>query len=232
MHAVILAGGFGKRLFPLTQEKPKPLIEINGKPILEWQIEYLKQFGIESFYVLAGYKKEVLIEWVSKNQERLNVSIAILTEEEPLGTGGALKRLKNFINDEFIAMNGDILTNIDIRRLTLENPYIVAISLIPLRSSFGVVKLEGEKIISFEEKPILKEYWMNAGIYKMKPDIFEYLPDKGDIEKTTFPLLAQTGNIKGVKFDPCIWISIDSIKDLEMAQEITKSPGWLKVPME
>lgn len=217
MKAVILAGGFGKRLRPLTDDKPKPLVEISGKTILEWQITWLKKFGISSFFILAGYRKDVLVEWVSKNQERLGVSIAILTEEEPLGTGGAIRRLKDFINEEFVVTNGDILTNLDVSNIKLRE-CLVGIALVPLRSPYGVVQIDKEgKVTRFVEKPVLKEYWINAGVYLMKPEIFEYLPEKGDIEKTTFPLLAEKGLLKGITFENVYWRSIDTIKDYEEA---------------
>lgn len=217
MKAVILAGGFGKRLRPLTDERPKPLIEIAGKPIIEWQILWLKKFGINAFYILTGYKKDIMVDWVSKNQERLNVSIAILTEEEPLGTGGAIKRLEGFINEEFFVLNGDILTNIDVTKLRCDNA-IASIALVPLRSPYGIVRLDSEgKVIQFVEKPLLKEYWINAGVYYTKPEIFEYLPTKGDIEKETFPKLAEKGLLKGATFDSSYWRSIDTIKDYEEA---------------
>jgi len=218
MKAVILAGGYGKRLRPLTDDKPKPLVEISGKPILEWQILWLKSFGISSFFILAGYKKDVLVDWISKKQEKLGVSIAILTEEEPLGTGGAIKRLNDFIhNEEFVVTNGDILTNLDITKMKLDE-CLAGIALVPLRSPYGVVQIDGNgKIIHFVEKPVLKEYWINAGVYKMKSEIFEYLPEKGDIEKTTFPLLAEKSLLKGVTFENVYWRSIDTIKDYEEA---------------
>jgi len=218
MKAVILAGGYGKRLRPLTDDKPKPLVEIAGKPILEWQILWLKSFGISSFFILAGYKKDVLVDWISKKQEKLGVSIAILTEEEPLGTGGAIKRLNDFIhNEEFVVTNGDILTNLDITKMKL-NECVAGIALVPLRSPYGVVQIDGNgKIIHFVEKPVLKEYWINAGVYKMKSEIFEYLPEKGDIEKTTFPLLSEKSLLKGVTFENVYWRSIDTIKDYEEA---------------
>ena len=218
MKAVILAGGYGKRLRPLTDDKPKPLVEISGKPILEWQILWLKSFGVSSFFILAGYRKDVLIDWIAKNQEKLGVNIAILTEEEPLGTGGAIKRLNDFIHDEeFVVTNGDILTNLDITKMKL-NECLVGIALVPLRSPYGVVQIDDNgKIIHFVEKPVLKEYWINAGVYKMKSEIFEYLPEKGDIEKTTFPLLAEKSLLKGVTFENVYWRSIDTIKDYEEA---------------
>lgn len=219
MKAVILAGGFGKRLRPLTDERPKPLIEIAGKPIIEWQIKWLKKFGVTSVFVLAGYKKEVLVDWVAKNQDRLGIPIAILTEEQPLGTGGAIKRLNGFISngEKFFVLNGDILTNLDLSKLE-DDKAVAVISLVPLRSPFGIVKIDSKgNITQFIEKPVLKDFWINAGIYSMNSEIFEYLPEKGDIEKETFPLLAQKGLLKGVTFDDVYWRSIDTLKDYEEA---------------
>jgi NDP-sugar pyrophosphorylase family protein len=225
MKAVILAGGFGKRLRPLTDERPKPLIEIAGKPIIEWQIKWLKKFGVTSVFVLAGYKKEVLIDWVAKNQDKLGIPIAILTEDQPLGTGGAIKRLNGFISngEKFFVLNGDILTNLDLSKLG-DDKAVAVISLVPLRSPFGIVKVDSKgNIIQFVEKPVLKDFWINAGIYSMNSEIFEYLPEKGDIEKETFPLLAQKGLLKGITFDDVYWRSIDTLKDYEEANaEITE----------
>jgi NDP-sugar pyrophosphorylase family protein len=225
MKAVILAGGFGKRLRPLTDERPKPLIEIAGKPIIEWQIKWLKKFGVTSVFVLAGYKKEVLIDWVAKNQDKLRIPIAILTEDQPLGTGGAIKRLDGFISngEKFFVLNGDILTNLDLSKLE-DDKAVAVISLVPLRSPFGIVKVNSDgNITQFVEKPILKDFWINAGIYSMNSEIFEYLPEKGDVEKETFPLLAQKGLLKGITFDDVYWRSIDTLKDYEEANaEITE----------
>jgi NDP-sugar pyrophosphorylase family protein len=225
MKAVILAGGFGKRLRPLTDERPKPLIEIAGKPIIEWQIKWLKKFGVTSVFVLAGYKKEVLIDWVAKNQDKLGIPIAILTEDQPLGTGGAIKRLNGFISngEKFFVLNGDILTNLDLSKLG-DDKAVAVISLVPLRSPFGIVKVDSNgNIIQFVEKPVLKDFWINAGIYSMNSEIFEYLPERGDIEKETFPLLAQKGLLKGITFDDVYWRSIDTLKDYEEANaEITE----------
>lgn len=220
MHAVILAGGYGKRLRPLTDDKPKPLIEIAGKPIIEWQILWLKSFGINSFIVLTGYKWEILIKWLSENEKRLGISTYFSIEEEPLGTGGALKKVKNLLKDEnaFIVTNGDIITDLDISQLKLKES-IVAISLVPLKSPYGIVETQGDKIIDFKEKPILENYWINAGVYLMSNRVFEYLPDKGDMEKTTFPKLAKESLLTGVKFYNVYWRSIDTIKDIEEASE-------------
>ncbi|EZQ06748.1 MULTISPECIES: nucleotidyltransferase family protein [Acidianus] len=218
MKALILAGGFGKRLRPLTDDKPKPLIEISGKPILEWQIIWLRNYGISSFIILGGYKKEVLMEWISKNCGKLKVSCLLSMEEEPLGTAGAIYNVKQFLNDEFIVINGDILTNLNLDYLK-EPEGVASIALVPLRSPYGVVQTSGKHVVSFVEKPILNDYWINAGVYLLKSKALEYLPEKGDIEKLTFPILAEKKLLVGKKFDNVYWRSIDSVKDVEEASE-------------
>ncbi|MGC9132930.1 MAG: nucleotidyltransferase family protein [Nanopusillaceae archaeon] len=224
MKAIILAGGYGKRLRPFTEDKPKNLVEINGKTILEYQINWLKKYNINDIILLAGYKYEKLIEWCKENEEKLNVNFYFSIESKPLGTGGALKKAEKILKNEekFLMINGDIITNLDISKLSLDN-FIGVISLVPLRSTYGVVLLEGNKIKEFIEKPILKEYWINAGVYLFSNKIFEYLPEIGDIEKETFPRLAKEGLLKGEKFDNIYWRSIDTLKDLEEAsKEIEK----------
>ena len=218
MKAVILAGGFGKRLLPLTAENPKPLLEVAGKPILEWQILWLKKYSIREFVLLTGYKKEKIIEWASANSQRLDVQIMYTVEYSPRGTGGAISQLRGFIDDDILVVNGDILTNLDVSKLTP-----MSIALVPLKSPYGIVEVNGDKITKFLEKPILHDHWINAGVYKLSPAIFEYLPEVGDIERTTFPKLAEMGRLWAVKFENVYWRSIDSVKDLEEAnQEVEK----------
>ncbi|BFI73416.1 nucleotidyltransferase [Nanoarchaeota archaeon] len=223
MKTVILAGGYGKRLRPFTEDKPKNLVEINGKTILEIQINWLKNYNIKDIIILAGYRWEKLIDWCKENEERLGVKFYFSIENKPLGTGGALKKIENILKDEekFLMINGDIITNLNISKLSLDN-YIGVVSLVPLRSSYGVVITQDEKIVEFKEKPILKDYWINAGVYLFSNKIFDYLPEIGDIEKETFPILAKEGLLKGVKFENIYWRSIDTIKDLEEASKEIK----------
>lgn len=218
MHAVILAGGYGKRLRPLTDDKPKPLIEVAGKPILEWQILHFKKFGVSSFIFLTGYKWEVLAEWVSKNEKRLGISAYFSIEEEPLGTGGALKKVKDILSNknEFVVTNGDVVTNLDFSKMDVKES-VATIALVPLKSPYGIVETRDDLITSFREKPVLENYMINAGVYMMSPKIFDLLPDKGDIEKSTFPKLAEAGQLKGIKFKDVYWRSIDTLKDIEEA---------------
>ena len=117
MKAIILAGGRGKRLKPVTDYVPKPLIPLDNIPIIEWQIRYLKKFGIKDIIICTGYKTEQIENYLHV-KNNLGVKIQFSKEKVPLGTGGAIKQASHFINEKsFIVVNGDIITNIDIKKL-------------------------------------------------------------------------------------------------------------------
>ncbi len=221
--AAILAGGYGKRLRPLTIERPKPLLEVASKPILIHMIEWLKYYGINEIVLLVGYLKEKIIESLGSGS-KYGVTIVYSVEDEPLGTGGALKNAAGILgkSEKFLIINGDIITNLDPRPLldALDKGYYVSIASVQLRSPYGILELgENDVVLSFREKPLLKDYWINAGVYGATPKMLEYLPDRGDLEETTLPRLASNKKIIAIKYDLArtYWRSIDSIKDLEKA---------------
>ena len=224
MKAVILAGGYGKRLKPYTENVPKPLLPVAGRSILEWQIRWLKHYGFEEILICAGYLKEKLVNEVGSGA-KYGVRVGYVVEDEPLGTGGAVKNAEHILrNDEsFLLINGDILTDLDPNKLLedLEEEYFGAIALVQLPSPYGIVRFDEEKcrVISFVEKPRLTDYWINAGVYAFKPEIFNYLPERGDIEKTALPKLAEEGRLRAHLFREAFWMSIDSHKDLEEASK-------------
>ena len=228
MKAVILAGGLGKRLRPLTDSIPKPLIEVGGKPIILWQIEWLRSYGVDEFVVCVGYLKEKIINYLGDGSEH-GVRIGYVVERRPLGTGGAIKNAEVFLRNEsgFFVVNGDVITTIDPRELTDLGPeHVGAIALVPLRSPYGVVEFDDDLTIrSFVEKPLLRDYWINAGVYYFKPDIFRYLPAEGDIERTAFPHLARAGLLRAVKYEGAFWRSIDTVKDLEEVSRLLGEGG-------
>jgi len=217
MKAVILAGGFGKRLRPLTDQKPKPMIEVLSVPIIEWQIRWLRKYGINEFIVCVGYMKEQIIDHIGSGN-RLGVKVGYAVEEEPLGTGGALKNAESLLagQDGFFMINGDILTELDPNKLQDDGSQTLA--LVPLRSPYGVVELdESSKVLGFVEKPTIPDRWINAGVYYFTPEVFQHLPDNGNIEVTALPALARQGRLKAIKYEDIFWRSIDSHKDIEEA---------------
>ena len=225
MKAVILAGGYGKRLRPFTETTPKPLLPVAGRGIIEWQIKWLKHYGIDEIVICAGYLKEKIIEQIG-NGSRYGVKVGYVVEEEPLGTGGALKNAEHILKNEasFLVLNGDVLTDFNPMELVedLKDDFVGAMALVHLPSPFGVVNFDQKtmKIVSFVEKPRISEYWINAGVYAFKSEIFNYLPELGDIERTVFPKLAEEGRLRAHLFESCVWMSIDSHKDLEEASKI------------
>jgi mannose-1-phosphate guanylyltransferase len=221
LKAVILAGGMGKRLRPLTDDRPKAMIEIQNIPIIERQIHWLSRFGIREIVICVGHLKERIISHL-KDGNQFDVAIDYVSEEEPLGTGGALRNAEEKIvvdsqNEGFFVINGDILT--DINLLELSNLGSNSIALVNLRSTFGIVETEGNIVSHFVEKPSIKDKWINAGIYFFSPQVFEYLPLLGNFEVTTLPSLAKERKLKALKYARSYWRSIDSHKDVEEATE-------------
>jgi len=217
MQAVVLAGGFGKRLAPLTSEVPKPLLPVGGRPILVRQIEWLRGFGIRDVVLAVGYLKHKIFEALGDGR-KLGVRIFYSVEEEPLGTGGAIKNAEPFITDDiFVVLNGDVLTNLDLNKLVEAlGDADGAIALVPLRSPYGIVEFDaGGYVTHFREKPILEGFYINAGVYALRWRVLSELPDRGNIEETLFPRLAQQRRLKAVVYRDVFWKSVDSLKDLE-----------------
>lgn len=222
MKAVILAGGFGKRLRPLTESIPKPLVEIGGKTILERQIEWLGNNDVKEIILCIGFLKDKIIEYIN-NEKNNTISLKYVIEKEPLGTGGALLNSKELLKgeEEFIVMNGDIITDLDPSELKKKmNKNIGVLSLIPLRSQYGIVDVDNNgKITQFKEKPIISEYWVNAGIYMLNKEIFNYLDEKSSIEKDAFPELVNENKLAAIKFREQFWKSIEVVKDIEEVEQ-------------
>jgi mannose-1-phosphate guanylyltransferase len=221
LQAVILAGGLGKRLKPLTDNVPKPMIVVGGLPILERQILWLKKYGVREITLCVGYKKESIMDYFQDGKlfdVKLNYSI----EDDPLGTGGALKSSKQFTHGkDFVFTYGDIMTNLDVSLLTqaLDSKHLAVMAAVPLRSPFGIVEMEGDQVKVFKEKPILSDYWMNAGVFFFSRSIFDLLPTNGSLESITLEKLASEGKLKAVKYPNALWRSVDSHKDIEEAEK-------------
>jgi mannose-1-phosphate guanylyltransferase len=218
LKAIILAGGRGKRLRPITDYVPKPLIPIKNIPIIEWQIKYLKKFGISEVIICSGYKTEMIEDYL-KNK-KLGVKITFSVENKPLGTGGAIKKAGKKIKEKsFLVINGDVITNIDLKKLLKKENSIASIE---LKTKFGILQTNEDKIIKFDEKKEIPNLWMNAGIYYLNKDTLKELPNVGDIEKTLFPKFAKKEKLFTIKFKKTQWYSIDSFKDMEESSTVVE----------
>ena len=225
MKAIILAGGRGKRLRPITDKIPKPLIPINNKPLIERTIKYLKKYGITEIIISSGYKSS-LIEKFLKNKKNFGCKIIFSNEKTPLGTGGAIKKaLKHVDEESFLVLNGDIVTNIDLKKI-LRKPNTIAAN--ELKTKFGTMEIKKNKILKFNEKKDVSDVWMNPGIYHLSKNIEKIIPKKGSLEGIVFPKMVQKKTLKTVKFKNVLWYSIDSHKDIEECSKEIKSKKYSK----
>ena len=225
MKAIILAGGRGKRLRPITDKIPKPLIPINGKPLIERTVKYLKKYGITEIIISSGYKSN-LIEKFLKNEKNFGCEIIFSNEKTPLGTGGAIKKaLKHIDEESFLVLNGDIVTNIDLKKI-LKKPNTIAAN--ELKTKFGTMEIKKNKILKFNEKKDVSDVWMNPGIYHLAKNIEKIIPKKGSLEGIVFPKMTQKKTLETVKFKNVLWYSIDSHKDIEECSKEIKLKKYSK----
>jgi len=217
------------RLRPLTDDKPKALIPVNGRPISEYQIEWLvKDGGVDVVTFACGYKWERLKEHYGSNYRGTPVDYSV--EEEPLGTGGAVKKaiLKSPGEEMVVVANGDIMTDLPLKRMIESHrqagDIIASMLVVPYRSRFGVVKIDKLRVVrGFEEKPAFPDVWINGGVYVLNPrKISRYLPYKGDIERETFPKLVPHGELLSYPYYGEWWF-IDSLKDLKELEEAVQT---------
>lgn len=225
--AIILAGGKGERLRPLTDNMPKVMVEVAGKPILVHQIEWLKSHGIKKFILTVSYKYEVIQEYI-KDGSGLGVEVDYSIEETPLGRGGAIKKAlqcqKAKDAQDFVVTNGDIITHFDLSKMIdthTKEQALVTMLLVPYLSRWGVVHIdEASHVTGFEEKPKLP-YWINGGIYVFSRELEPLLPDVGDHEAETFPKIEKE---KFLGFqDEGFWRAVDVIKDRSEAEKFLET---------
>jgi dTDP-glucose pyrophosphorylase len=195
--AVLMAGGDGSRLRPLTDAVPKPLLRVGGKPLLEILIERLRACGVSRFFVTVRYKSE-MIERHFGDGARLGVRIRYVREDEPLGTAGALTRLPEPLAEPFFLVNGDILTRCDFRAMLDFHQRWHAdltVGTVPhtVEVPYGVLQVEGERLAGIDEKPRL-DFVVNAGVYVVAPGALTLVPrDRPFDAPALIALLKQAG---------------------------------------
>ena len=225
MKALILAGGRGKRLRPITDKIPKSLIPINKKPLIQYTINYLKKFGINEIIICSGYKSNQIQNFLKK-KKNFGCKIEYSIEKSPLGTAGAIRNaIKNLSGESFLVINGDVITNIDLKKI-LKKPNTIAAN--ELKTKFGTMKIKNNKILKFNEKTDVENVWMNPGLYHLSTDILKILPHKGSLEAEIFPKLAKKKSLHTVKFKNVLWHSIDSFKDIELSSQEINSKKYQK----
>ena len=228
MYAIILAGGKGERLRPLTGDRPKPMVPLLDKPILEYQIEWLRGAGVTDMVVACGYLHEVIEEYF-RDGSKWGVRLSYSVEDEPLGRGGAIKLAYRQVpkSEPFvIAANGDNVNTQPLTPMVRQHQRTGATAtllLTQLRSPYGIVQQRGKRIVGFREKPLLP-HWLSAGVYVLSREFFGRLPDTGDHEDALFPQLAAEGRLFGFR-SRAYWKAIDTVKDLSEAAEQLVAAG-------
>lgn len=209
-RAVILAGGKGIQMRPLTYEMPKAMIPVHGKPILQHIIESLRENRITDITIFYGHLGKLIQDHFSDGL-KFGVNISYVKEKEQAGTGGSLRQLKDRFSDAFILIYGDILAEIDyIDFIEFHKSHnglgSVALTSLEDPSEFGVVGLHGSKIVSFQEKPKegpIKSRLVSAGIYILEPEVINYIPKKGyvSLEQDVFPDIVDKSKLFGYPFE-------------------------------
>ena len=233
MYALILAGGKGERLRPLTDTVPKPMINLCGRPILWHQVRWLREAGVTDVVFLVGHLADAVGDYFGDGSD-YGVRAHYSREDTPLGRGGALRRgLASVPSDDrpVIATNGDVITDASLAELVADYharrrrkpAHCATILTVPMTSPYGIVDTGADGIVDqFREKAVLP-YAINGGVYVLHPGIRDLLPELGDHETTTFPALAAEGRMSAVSTE-AFWRSVDSPKDLREAEEHLSSP--------
>jgi dTDP-glucose pyrophosphorylase/mRNA-degrading endonuclease RelE of RelBE toxin-antitoxin system len=221
IDAVIMAGGRGQRLQPLTDTTPKPLLKVGDKPIMEHNLDRLSLFGIDDFWISVKYLGEQIENYFGQGVEK-NIKIEYVWENEPLGTIGAVSQIENFEHDYILVTNSDLLTNIDYEQFFLEfinEDADLAVLTIPYQVNipYAVLETNNGEVKSFKEKPTYT-YYSNGGIYLMKKEMVKYIP------KDTFfdaPDLMQeliNNNLKVISYPfSGYWLDVGKHEDFEKA---------------
>ena len=186
LRAVIMAGGYGKRLLPLTSNTPKPMLPVGGRPLLERTIEQLKGIGISRFNVTTHYKAEVISEHFGDGRN-FGVQIEYVQEDTPLGTAGALRMLSAG-EEPLLIINGDILTQVNFRAMldyhrAHKAQLTVGVRQYEMQVPYGVVECQGASVTRISEKPKLN-FFVNAGIYILEPTLRDLVPSDQRFDMT------------------------------------------------
>ncbi|MDD5590756.1 MAG: NDP-sugar synthase [Dehalococcoidales bacterium] len=201
--AVILVGGQGTRLQPLTFYLPKPMLPVLNHPFLEHTICYLKGYGVGDITLALNYLPEAIRDCLG-NGSRLGVSLNYAVEDDPLGTAGAVKNAERYLDSTFAVLNGDIFTDLDITGMfafhrSRRAKVTIALSWVDDPSAFGVVETDSDgRVKCFTEKPSpdrITSHWINAGTYIVEPEVLEHIPPNRRymFERGLFPLLLELG---------------------------------------
>jgi glucose-1-phosphate cytidylyltransferase len=233
MQVVILCGGKGTRLSELTEDLPKPLVELGDAPILYHLMSLYAHFGHKDFVLCLGYKGDMIKEYFKNAQKPKGWNIEFVDTGENSNKAQRLMKVRDKIKDKtFLMSYGDDLSDVDINKVIdfhKKMNKIVTLTAVPLISPFGIIKLNSNKeVAQFKEKPKLSDL-MNGGFYVMDKKIFNYIQPNYDLEKETFEQLAKERQIAAFEHDG-FWKSMNTLKDVIELNEMYKKGNtpWIR----
>lgn len=218
---VLMVGGLGTRLRPLTEHTPKPMLKVGNRPILETIIMNFKKHGFTNIILSVSYKSEIIEEYF-KNGSDFGVNIEYIHEEKRMGTAGALSLMRDRLAEPFFVMNGDLLTNIDFENMMeyhLSNKSVATMGVreYDFQVPYGVVNVDGIDILSIEEKP-KHSFFVSGGIYILSPEVLKYIPNNKFFDMPTLFEKIIEKKEKSISFPIReYWLDIGRIEELEKA---------------
>ena len=224
MKVVLLAGGFGTRLSEYTRTIPKPMIDIDCKPILFHIMKFYAKHGFKNFYIALGYKGEMIKKFFNKKFFDWNINL-IETGKNTM-TGGRLKRLKKYIGKEtFMMTYGDGLSNINLKKLLKfhkKNKKLVTLTAVRPPARFGALKLKGNHVSYFKEKSRLDEGWINGGFFVMEPEFLKFIKnDNTYLEREPLEQVTKKKQLAAFKYEG-FWQCMDTKRDKDKLNKIIK----------
>lgn len=247
MKVAILAGGLGTRLAPETETKPKPMVEVGGRPIMWHIMKHYGHYGFDEFVIALGYKaeyiKKYMVDYASFSNnltvslesgnvvrhggEQPNWTVELIDTGITTNTGGRIKRLAPYIgNETFLLTWGDGVSDVDINDLIAfhrSHGKLATLTAVRPPARFGHLELEGDKIVEFSEKVQTKEGWINGAFFVLEPDVFNYIEgDETQFEKEPLETLAKKGQLMAYRHDS-FWQCMDTVRDKKRLEKLWES---------
>jgi len=230
MKVVILAGGKGTRLSEYTKTIPKPMIKVNGKPIIHRIINHYIKYGHKEFYIALGYKGKLISNYFKRKKFTKDIKIHLIKTGLNTMTGGRLKRLKNYLNETFLMTYGDGLSNVNIDKLTkfhLKKKKLITLTAVRPPARFGAISVEKDIVGYFREKNSLDEGWINGGYFVIEPNFLRLIKnDKTLLEQDPFQKVTKSKQMVAYKHFG-FWQCMDTLRDKQILDKKLKEETQL-----
>jgi len=231
MNVVILAGGQGSRISEYTKTIPKPMIKVNGKPIILRIMNHFSKWGYTNFYIALGYKGEEIKKFFKNKKKDWNINL-IDTGKKTM-TGGRLKRLKKYLGkDNFLMTYGDGVSNVNLKKLVnfhKRNKKLVTLTAVRPPARFGYLKIKGNLVNYFKEKTATDEGWINGGFFVINPKFLKYIKDDQTfLEKEPLEKITKKKQLSAYKHKS-FWHCMDTIRDKRKLDKILKNKKFKKI---